>query len=80
MFLLLQKMTIEENDILEKINILQLYLEKIGDYITMFEVEDQEHFVNTMQSIYVNTKNLYNELYEIRREEVFSLKNSNFHE
>jgi hypothetical protein len=60
---------------IQKFDIMQYYLQKIKDYITKFEVED--HVVNTLQSIYVNTKNLYNDLYEIRREEIFSLKTYN---
>jgi hypothetical protein len=65
---------IKEKNILGKIDALRFYIIQIENYITMFaEVNDQEHFVNTLQSIYVNTKNLYNELNDIRKEKMNSI-------
>jgi hypothetical protein len=66
-------MTKVEMNILGKFDALKFYIFQIENYITMFsEVNDQGHFVNTLQIIYVNTKNLYNELNDIRKEKMKS--------
>jgi hypothetical protein len=60
-----------------KVGMAQYYLQKIEDYINNNgEIEDEEHLINTLQRIYVYSKNLYNDLYKVRREEVFSLNGS----
>jgi hypothetical protein len=60
-----------------KIGMTQYYLQKIEDYINNNrEIEDEKHVVITLQRIYVYSKNLYNKLYKVRREEVFSLNGS----
>jgi hypothetical protein len=65
---------IKERNILGKIDALKFYIFQIENYIAMFaEVNDQDHFVNTLQTIYVNSKNLYNELNDIRKEKMKSL-------
>jgi hypothetical protein len=57
-----------------KIGVARYYLQKIEDYIDSRQgIEDEEHLVNTIQTIYVRAKNLYSDLYKVRKDEVFSL-------
>jgi hypothetical protein len=64
---------------LSRIDDTRHYLQKIAEYISKFGicgVEDQDHLLNSLQSLYVNSRNLYNDLYQVRREEIFCLKTS----
>jgi hypothetical protein len=45
-----------------KIGVARYCLQKIEDYIdSRQEIEDEEHLVNTIQTIYVRAKNLYSD-------------------